>query len=102
MKFFWYHFGSEGIECELPSVRPARAEAAIGSYLETPIASSSPLALCQRRHVRADTFENVAPARTESGDRSGANCGPAGMKPTETFLVLRLARKAISNRVIDK
>ena len=32
-EIFWYHFGSEGIECELPSVRPARAEAAIGSYL---------------------------------------------------------------------
>ena len=41
-----------------------------------------------------DTLKNVASARinrTESGDRSvvicvAANCGPVGMKPTETFL----------------
>ena len=46
-------------EFELPSVRLARAEAAISSYLEMPFTTSSPLALCQRKHV-ADTLKNVA------------------------------------------
>ena len=80
---------------EWPSVRLVRAEAAIGSYLETPIVSSSPLAPCQRNHVMTDTLKNVASARinrTESGERSvaifvAANCGPAGMKPAETILL---------------
>ena len=77
----------------LPSVQLDRAEAAIGSYHETPIVSSSPLALCQRKHVKADTIKNVASARinrTESSQRFvaifvAANCGPAGMKPAETI-----------------
>ena len=92
--FFEDHFSSVGNEFELPSVRLDRAEAAIGSYLETPIVSSSPLALCQRKHVKADTLKNVDSARinrTESSERSvsicvAANCGPAGMKPAETIL----------------
>ena len=79
----------------MPSVRLDRAEAAIGSYPKTPIVSSSPLAPCQRKHVMADTRKNVATARinrTECSQHSlpfvAANCGPAGMKPAETFLVI--------------
>ncbi len=41
----------------------ARTEAKIGSYFETPIVSSSPLALCQRSLETADTLKNVASAR---------------------------------------
>ena len=78
----------------MPSVRLDRAEAAIGSYIETPIVSSSPLALCQRKHVTAGMRKNVASARlnrTESGYRSdaifvAANCGPAGIKPNSVEL----------------
>ena len=65
-------FCSVGIDVEWPSVRLVRAEAAIGSYLETPIVSSSPLAPCQRKHVMTDTRKNVASARinrTESSQR---------------------------------
>ena len=88
---------------QLPSVRLDRAEAAIGSYIETPIVSSSPLALCQRKHVKADTLENVASLRInrrESGDRSVAicvavNCGPAGMKPAETARAFADVRKKL-------
>ena len=47
----------------MPSVRPDRAEAAIGSYLEMPFILSSPLALCQQKHVKADLSKNVATAR---------------------------------------
>ena len=86
------HFLFHGNRDEWPSVRLVRAEAAIGSYLETPIVSSSPLASCQRKHVNAS--KNVASARinrTESSQRIvairvAANCGPTGMKPAETFL----------------
>ena len=89
---------SAGWESELPSVRLGRTEAPIGSYLETPLVSSSPLALCQRKPVKADTLNNVSSAginRTESDERSvalcvAANYGPAGMKPAETFLLLSL------------
>ena len=62
---------------EWPSVRLVRAEAAIGSYLEPPNMRSSPLALCQRKHVTADMLRNVASGRmnrTESGVRSSAIC----------------------------
>ena len=51
---FLAHFGSEGIEFELPSVRIDRTES-----------GSRSVAIC------------VA-----------ANCGPAGMKPAETFLAV--------------
>ena len=77
---------------ELPSVWLDRPEAAIGIYVETPAVSISPLALCPRKHV-ADTLENVTTIRInrmECDDHSvaicvAANCGPAGMKPAETF-----------------
>ena len=100
--FFEDRFSSVAIDLELPSVRLVRAEVAIGSYREPPIETSSPLALCQRKHVKAELFKNVASARmnrTESSERSvaicvAANCGPAGMKPAETFLgVLTLIHK---------
>jgi hypothetical protein len=50
------------------------------------------LALCQRKHV-ADKLKNAATIRInrmECDERSiticvAANCGPAGMKPAETF-----------------
>jgi hypothetical protein len=58
------------IEFESPSVRLARAEAAIGSYLEIPFATSSPLALCQRKYV-ADTLKNVATIRINWMERNG-------------------------------
>jgi hypothetical protein len=47
----------------MPSVRFTRAEAAIDSYLEMPFLLSSPLALCQRKHVKASVSKNVATAR---------------------------------------
>jgi hypothetical protein len=92
MLFSRIDFCSGKIEFELPSVRLARAEAAIGSYLEMPFTTSPPLALCQRKYV-ADTLKNVATIRInrmECCERSvarcvAANCGPAGMKPAETF-----------------
>ena len=99
-------FRSLRIHVEWPSVRLVRAEAAIGSYLETPIVSSSPLAPCQRKHVMTDTLKDVASARinrTESSKRSvancvAANCGPTGMKPAETFLEpLELVKKSCAS-----
>ena len=90
--FFEDRFSSVAIDFELPSVRLVRAEVAIGSYREPPIETSSPLALCQRKHVKAELFKNVASARmnrAESSERSvaicvAANCGPTGIKPAET------------------
>ena len=61
------HLSSADNESELPSVPLGRAEAPIGSYIETPLVSSSPLALCQRKHVKADTLKNVASARINRG-----------------------------------
>ena len=92
----------------MPSVWLDRAEATIGSYLETPIVSSPPSALCQRKHVKADTLKNVASARinrTERSERSVAICvadnwGPAGMKPAETMLVSSLeATRGFGTRI---
>ena len=47
----------------MPSVRLARAEAAIDSYLEIPFMLNSPLALCQRKHVKTSLSKNVVTAR---------------------------------------
>ena len=99
-----------GVEFKLPSVRLVRAAAAIGGYLETAFASSSPLALCQQKHVKADAFENVASLRInrrESGGRSvancvAANCGPAGMKPAETLWVSSLETNRWQERKLCK
>ena len=93
----------------MPSVRLDRAEAAIGSYIETPIVSSSPLALCQRKHVTAGMRKNVASARlnrTESGYRSdaifvAANCGPAGMKTSGNPFGKHLGNPAQANPILD-
>ena len=56
-------FYFEEIEFEMPSVRLARAEAAIDSYREMPFMLSSPLALCQRKHAKASLRKHVATAR---------------------------------------
>jgi len=60
---------SKEIEFKMPSVRLARAEAAIDSYREMPFMLSSPLALCQRRHVKASLSKNVATARINRTER---------------------------------
>jgi hypothetical protein len=54
---------SKVIAFKMPSARLARTEAAIDSYLEMPFRLSFPLALCQRKRVKASLSKNVATAR---------------------------------------
>ena len=76
-KFLIFGFDSVGIGVERPSVRLFLAKATIGSHLEMPFVSSSPLAPCQRKHMMTDMLKCVVSAwinRTEGDDRSVAIC----------------------------